>query len=389
MSGETLLLVVASSAAIAAVVGVAAWILLRLMTRAPIMVHLVTVAAAAVSAVVGGILVASNAMYLSETDVQLALAIALTSGAVAILVAVLLGGRVARAAGVLRRAAADLGNGVPVRTAGETGLAIGEFRAVLDELAASDVRLRAARSEIERQEKARQDLVVRITHDLRVPLAGIRAQAEALQDGVAPDPDRFLTRIVGQVDRVDRLVDDLFAVSRLDAGALALRLEPTSLGDLASDVAADVRAVADAAGVSLTVDILRDAVVDVDPLQLGRAIANLVANALQHTPGGSGVRVVVEAGRAQARVAVHDEGPGIPDGDAEQLFAAGWRGTAARSPHAVDITAGAGLGLAIARGIARAHGGDVSAVNAPCGGAVFTLAIPVTGASPTPSVENA
>ncbi|ODT12200.1 MAG: hypothetical protein ABS61_00160 [Microbacterium sp. SCN 70-18] len=376
MSGETLLLVVASSAAIAAVVGVAAWILLRLMTRAPIMVHLVTVAAAAVSAVVGGILIASNAMYLSETDVQLALAIALSSGAVAILVAVLLGGRVARAAGILRSAAADLGNGVPIQTAAETGLSIGEFRAVLDELAASDARLRAARSEIERQERARQDLVVRITHDLRVPLAGIRAQAEALQDGVAPDPDRFLTRIVGQVDRVDRLVDDLFAVSRLDAGALALRLEPTSLGDLASDVVADVRAVADAAAIELTVDIRRDAVAEVDPLQLGRALANLVANALQHTPEGSGVRVVVDADRARARIAVEDGGPGIREDDSEHLFSAGWRGTEARSPHAVDITAGAGLGLAIARGIARAHGGDVTAANTPSGGAVFTLEVP-------------
>lgn len=389
MNGETLLLVVASSSAIAAVVGLAAWILLRLVTRAPILVHLVTVAAAAVSAVVGGILVASNAMYLSETDVQLALAIALSSGAVAILVAVLLGGRVARAAGILRSAAADLGNGVPVRTAAETGLAIGEFRAVLDELAASDARLRAARSEIERQEKARQDLVVRITHDLRVPLAGIRAQAEALQDGVAPDPDRFLTRIVGQVDRVDRLVDDLFAVSRLDAGALALRREPTSLGDLASDVVADVRAVADAAGVELTVDIRRDAVAEVDPLQLGRALANLVANALQHTPDGGRVRVAVDAGRARARIAVHDGGPGIREEESELLFSAGWRGTQARSPHAVDITAGAGLGLAIARGIARAHGGDVTASNSPGGGAVFTLEVPAGGASQQPGVENA
>ncbi|NYF16911.1 signal transduction histidine kinase [Microbacterium sp. AK009] len=377
MTTWDLLLVVAYSAGIAAAVGLLAWALLRLIAGARIIVHLVTVVVAAVAAVVGGVLVAAQAMYLSDTDVQLALAIAVTSGIVAIGVALLLGARISRAARVLGDAARDLGAGVAVSPTAASTLPVGEFRTVLRELADSDARLRQAREEVERQETARSDLVVRIAHDLRVPLAGIRAQAEALQDGLAPDPDRYLDQIAAQVDRVNRLVDDLFAISRIDAGTLALRLQPTSLGDLASDVAADLRAVADAAEIDLSVEVDADATIDADPLQLGRAIANLVANALQHAPDGGHVRVRVTVDDEWARVIVVDDGPGIPDADRDRLFDAGWRGTAARSPHALDVGGGAGLGLAIARGVVQAHGGHVDLEDTGGGGAEFVIALPV------------
>ncbi|AZC13194.1 HAMP domain-containing sensor histidine kinase [Microbacterium sp. ABRD28] len=386
MTAPDLLIVVASSAGIAAAVGIAAWALLRFFAGARIIVHVITVVVAAVAAVVGGVLVAAQAMYLSETDVQLALAIAVTSGLVAIVVAVLLGARISRAAGALGDAARDLGAGIAVSSAEATTLPVAEFRAVLRELAASDARLREARDEVERQAVARQELVVRIAHDLRVPLAGIRAQAEALQDGLAPDPDRYLAQIAAQVDRVNRLVDDLFAVSRIDAGALALRRQPTSLGDLASDVAANVRAVAEAARIELAVDVAADATVEVDPSEFGRAIANVIANALQHAPAGGHVGVRVDAGGDTARVTVTDDGPGIAPGDVEYLFDPGWRGTTARSPHALDLGGGAGLGLAIARGVARAHGGDVTTVALPGRrGAAFVVEIPLLKPLPSPA----
>lgn len=377
MTVPDVLFVVACAAGVAAIVGAVAWALLRIFSGAKLMVHVITLVAAAVLAVVGGVLVAAQAMYLSETDVQLALAIAITSGVVAIAVAVLLGARVARAAGTLRDAARNLGAGQPVTPATRSDLPIGEFRDVLDELSATDARLRSASEKIHRQQTARQELVVRIAHDLRLPLAGIRAQAEALQDGLAADPDRFLSQIVGQVDRVNRLVDDLFAISRIDAGELTLRRQPVSLGDLASDTAADMRAIADAQGIGLDVEVRADATVSADPLQLGRAIGNLLANALQHTPEGGRIRLRVDADAERAEVSVADDGDGIATDDLGSLFDAGWRGTAARSPHAVDISGGAGLGLAIARGIARAHGGDVTAANPPGGGAIFTISVPV------------
>jgi signal transduction histidine kinase len=373
MSGTELLTVIGVSAGIAAIVGFVAWLLLRRFARAPITVHLVTVVVAAVASVVGGVMVATQAMYLSDRDARIALVIAVTSGAVAVVTASLLGLEIARAARVLRGAAEGLGRGVPVE---RQPVAIGEFRAVLDELAASDARLRAARDEIDRQEHARRELITRIAHDLRVPLAGIRAQAEALQDGLAPDPDRYLAQIGAQVDRVDALVTDLFAVSQIDAGTLRLRRERVSLADVASDAVAELRGLADGAGVTFAFTATGAGTVDGDAVQLGRAVTNLLANALQHTPSGGRVAVAVAEVEGEVRLTVADGGPGFAADDLEHAFEAGWRGSDARSPHRLDLTGGAGLGLAIVRGIARAHGGEASAANAPGGGAVLTLTLP-------------
>ncbi|UIP57286.1 sensor histidine kinase [Agromyces marinus] len=376
MTGTDLVLVIAVSAGIAAIVGLAAWLLLRRFAWAPIVVHLVTVVVAAVASVVGGVLVATQAMYLSDHDAQIALVIAVTSGAVAILTASILGAEIARAARVLRSAAEDLGRGVPVV---RRPLPIGEFRAVLDELAASDVRIRTAREELERQEQARRELVTRVAHDLRVPLAGIRAQAEALQDGLAPDPDRYLERIAAQVDRLDALVADLFAVSQIDAGTLRLRTERVSMADVASDAVSELRGLAGGAGVSLEFTASAAGTVDGDAVQLGRVVTNLLANAMQHTPAGGRIAVAVAEDDGRVRLEVVDGGPGFAVDDLPHAFEAGWRGSDARSPHRLDVTGGAGLGLAIVRGIARAHSGDATVANAAGGGALVTVILPAAG----------
>jgi len=378
VTAADLLLVIALSAAIAAAVGAAAWVVLRSIARAPIVVHLITVVVAAVAAVVAGVLVAAQAMYLSEHDASVTIAITVTSGTVAVITASILGSLISRSARALRAAAEDLGHDVPVQA---RPLPVKEFRDVLDQLAASDTRLRAARDAITRQEGARNDLVTRIAHDLRVPLAGIRAQAEALQDGLAPEPDRYLAQITAQVDRVDALVSDLFAVSQIDAGTLAPRLERVSVADIASDAAADLRTLADAAGIRLDVAAADGGLVDADAGQLTRAIANLLANALQHVSPGGHVLVTVRTDGDRVRVGVEDDGPGFAPGEAMHAFEAGWRGSAARSPHRLDLTGGAGLGLAIARGIARAHGGDATAANRPQGGARVEIQLPATAAT--------
>ncbi|MEV1129734.1 HAMP domain-containing sensor histidine kinase [Agromyces sp. NPDC049794] len=378
MTGADLILVIALSAAIAAAVGATAWMVLRSISRAPIVVHLITMVVAAVAAVVGGVLVAAQAMYLSEHDARVTIAITVTSGTVAVITASILGSLISRSARALTAAAEDLGHDVPVQ---KRPLPVKEFRDVLDQLAASDARLRAARDAITRQERARNDLVTRIAHDLRVPLAGIRAQAEALQDGLAPEPDRYLAQITAQVERVDALVSDLFAVSQIEAGTLAPRRERVSLADVASDAAADLRTLADAAGIRLDVTAAEPGVVDADAGQLTRAIANLLANALQHVSPGGHVLVTVRGDGDRVRVAVEDDGPGFAPGEAMHAFEAGWRGSAARSPHRVDLTGGAGLGLAIARGIARAHGGDATAANRSQGGARVEIELPATTAA--------
>jgi signal transduction histidine kinase len=378
VTGADLLLVIALSAAIAAAVGAAAWVVLRSIARAPIVVHLITVVVAAVAAVVAGVLVAAQAMYLSEHDARVTIAITVTSGTVAVITASILGSLISRSARALRAAAEDLERDVPVQA---RPLPVKEFRDVLDQLAASDTRLRTARDAITRQEGARNDLVTRIAHDLRVPLAGIRAQAEALQDGLAPEPDRYLAQITAQVDRVDALVSDLFAVSQIDAGTLAPRLERVSVADVASDAAADFRTLADAAGIRLDISVADGGVVDADAGQLTRAIANLLANAVQHVSPGGHVLVTVRTDGDRVRVGVEDDGPGFAPGEAMHAFEAGWRGSAARSPHRLDLTGGAGLGLAIVRGIARAHGGDATAANRPQGGARVEIQLPATTAA--------
>ncbi|WP_249353783.1 HAMP domain-containing sensor histidine kinase [Microbacterium sp. 2FI] len=368
--------VVAVSAGIAVGVGLVAWVVLRRAARAPIAVHLVTIVVAAVASVTGGVLVAAQAMYLSEHDARIAITIAVTSGVVAVVAALLVGSQISRSARMLRGAAEDLGNGIPVEV---RPIAVGEFRAVLEELAASDARLTAAREQIAQQEVTRRDLVTRITHDLRVPLAGIRAQAEALQDGLARDPERYIAQIVAQTDRVDAMVSDLFAVSQIDAGTLPLRRERVSLADVASDAASDLRPLAEAAGVELDVVATDPGTVEADAGQLARAVANLLANALQHTPAGGGIRVDVSRDGDAALLVVGDDGPGFAAGEVDRVFEAGWRGDTARSPHRIDITGAAGLGLAIVRGIARAHGGEATAGNGDGGGARVAVRLPLAG----------
>lgn len=232
---------------------------------------------------------------------------------------------------------------------------------------------REAELERDRQvESRRRELVSWMSHDLRTPLAGITAMSEALQDGVAPDPSDYLARLNREATRLDAMVGDLIALSRLRGpGAAAVR-EDVSLRDLVSGVLEQAGPVAERAGVRLTGDAQRSAHVRVDPREVARAVTNLVANAIRHTPAGGTVQVgVAEAdGWAVARVA--DECGGIPTGDLGHLFEPGWRGDDARSPGA---GAGAGLGLAIAKGVAEAHGGSVEVVNAD-GGCVFTLRIP-------------
>lgn len=379
MTPGDLLLVIAVSAAVAVGVGLIAWVVLRRAARAPIVVHLVTIVVAAVASVAGGVLIAAQAMYLSEHDARIAITIALTSGVVAVIAASLLGSQLSRSARTLQSAAEDLGNGIPIRA---RPIPVGEFRAVLDQLAASDARLTAARDQIAHQEQTRRELVTRIAHDLRVPLAGIRAQAEALQDGLAPDPERYVAQIVSQTDRVDALVSDLFAVSQIDSGTLPMRRERVSLADVASDAASDLRAIAEGSGVGLEVVAEDAGVVEADAGQLTRAIANLLANALQHSPPGGRVTVRVTREDRALQVIVDDDGPGFRADELENAFEAGWRGGEARSPHRIDITGGAGLGLAIVRGIARAHGGDAAAENRPGGGGRVVLWVPPAVAKP-------
>ena len=221
------------------------------------------------------------------------------------------------------------------------------------------------RSDLERVrqvERSRRETIRWLSHDLRTPLAGIRALAESLEDGAVDDPRAAHGRIVHEVDRMDGMVDDIAELSRLHGPEAAVRSEAAGLDDLVSDAVASVAPLAAADGVTIVAGDLSGATVEVDPRAVTRAVSNVLRNAVQHTGSGGRVSVSTTTRGGVVEVAVTDGCDGIPAADLEQLFEPGWRGDTARHDR------GMGLGLTIAREVARAHGGDARAANRPDGG---------------------
>jgi signal transduction histidine kinase len=196
--------------------------------------------------------------------------------------------------------------------------------------------------------------------------------AEALEDGLAADPPRYHKQMRAEAERLATMVDDLFELSRIQSGALRLSPDQIALGDLVSDVLASTEALAREHGVRLDGSATGRLVVRADPRELSRALTNLLANAIRHTPPGGGVHVEVRPGDGDVLLAVADGCGGIPEADLPHVFDLAWRGTDARSP-APD--SGAGLGLAIVRGVVEAHGGSVRVMNTG-DGCCFEMRLP-------------
>ncbi len=231
----------------------------------------------------------------------------------------------------------------------------------------------AARAMDAELEARRRELVAWTSHDLRTPLAGIRAMAEALEDGVAPDPAAYHRRIREQVDRLSAQVNDLLALSRLHSGQLRLAPAQVRLHDLISDTLASASPLARERGVRLSGSCPPAATVYADEAGLSRALDNLVVNAVRYSRPDSEVRLEASSDGRTATVRVADSCGGIPVPDLPRLFEPGWRGSAARTPGD-----GAGLGLAIVHGLVTASGGTVSVANHG-GGCVFEVTLPATG----------
>jgi len=216
-----------------------------------------------------------------------------------------------------------------------------------------------------------------MSHDLRTPLAGLRALAEGLEDGVIEDQAAALRQMRHTVERLNGLVGDLFELSRLtsDEGAPAPARGPVSLLEIAHDVVGEASEHARQARVELCLDVADDTdrlAVHGDADELARALGNLIGNAVRHT--GPGGRVTVSARRGQdgsIRVAVSDGCGGIATADLPRLFDVGWRA----EPERGTADAGAGLGLAIAKGVVESHAGRISVDNVE-GGCRFAVELP-------------
>jgi signal transduction histidine kinase len=251
-----------------------------------------------------------------------------------------------------------------------------ELQELSAELAATHERLAQARSRERALEASRRELVAWVSHDLRTPLAGLRAMAEALEDQVVIDPrevSQYHSQIRREVDRLTLMIDDLFELSRIHAGALRLSRRMVGLEDLVAEVVASAEPVARHKGVRLTGAAVRGMPVFVDSAEMGRALRNLVTNAIRHTPPDGGVDVLAEVQGGMACVSVSDACGGIPPADLPRVFDVAFRGESARTPGPQE---GAGLGLSIARGIVEAHSGQIAVRNAGPG-CQFLIRLPL------------
>jgi signal transduction histidine kinase len=221
-------------------------------------------------------------------------------------------------------------------------------------------------------EARRREMVAWVSHDLRTPLAGIRAMAEALEDDLTPDPSSYHRRIREEVDRLATMVDDLLGLSRLQSGQWDLHLEPVRLRDLVSDSLAGASALAEQRGVRLTGACADDVTAYADEPLLSRALTNLVVNAVRYTPPDGSVHIQAESEGGTTTLRVSDTCGGIPEADLSRLFDAGWRGEAARTPGAAS---GAGLGLAVVHSVVDTLGGTVEVINRGAG-CVFEILLP-------------
>jgi signal transduction histidine kinase len=249
-----------------------------------------------------------------------------------------------------------------------------ELARVEKELAEARQTLADARRRERAAERSRQELVSFMSHDLRTPLAGLRALAEGLEDGVIADVPGTLRHIRNTVDRMTIMVDDLFALSRVQGAPEPRELSLVALSELVSDVTAEAEATARTANVRLEVDVPEH-----DNLavlgrheDLSRALGNLVSNAIRHTEPEQIVRVSADrAEDGSVRVLVMDGCGGIPEAHLDRLFDTGWRGSPARG----STDGGAGLGLAIARGVVESHQGEIAVRNTETG-CCFEVALP-------------
>jgi signal transduction histidine kinase len=242
-------------------------------------------------------------------------------------------------------------------------------------------RLGAARAREQALEASRRELVAWVSHDLRTPLAGLRAMAEALEDQVVTDPRevrRYHSQIRLETDRLAGMIDDLFQLSKIHAGTLRLSPRLVGLEDLIAEVAASAEPVARAKGVRLTGAAASGMAVHIDPAEFGRAVRNLVTNAIRHTPRDGTIQLLGEIRSGMACVCVADECGGIPPGDLPRVFDVAFRGENARTP---DPSGGAGLGLSIARGIVEAHSGQIGVRNTGPG-CQFTISLPLARPAP-------
>jgi signal transduction histidine kinase len=379
MSTRDLIELGAIAVAITAVGVTAGAVLLRTTAQRSIAAQVSAVAIITVAAVGLGAYVAARRMFISEHDLTTLEIVLIAAGTVGIVSALLLGARVGHAVHQLaldaRTLTLDSSNAI-----GTAAPAARELTALQQELRTMQRRLADAAARERLLEASRRELVASVSHDLRTPLAGMCAILEALEDDIIDDQatkDCYLRTLHDEARQLSTLIDDLFELSRADAGLLRLRPQRVPLTDLVSDVLAGFAPIAAAKQIHLVGTVTSDPPeVTVSPPELSRALRNIVENAVRHTPHDG--TIIVEVGidptkPPHAFVSVHDSGGGVAERDLAHVFDTAFQADPARR------RGGAGLGLAIAKRFVEAHHGELTASNDGAG-AKFTIRLPASHA---------
>lgn len=277
----------------------------------------------------------------------------------------------------MRRAAAPVGDLIEASGRIEEG----DFSTRVPETGPREVRalaraFNAMSARLEETEQQRRSALADVSHELRTPLTVIQANLEALLDGVYPADAEHLQPIVEETRVLERLIDDLRTLTLVEAGSLVLHREPTDLGVLLAEVAAGYRSQAEQAGINLAVAVADDLPpLDIDPARIREVVANLLTNALRHTPRDGNVELTAHLAGDRVEVIVHDTGTGIPADQLDRIFDRFYR-----SPD----SPGSGLGLPIAKSLAEAHGGTMTASSGANTGTAVQFRLPVTSDRPEP-----
>ena len=300
------------------------------------------------------IAIAAQSMFINDRDLELLMWALVPAVLAAAIVAVAIARPVARDAervfvAAMRVADGDLAARTGVIRTDELGQAAAMFDTMVDRLEAI--------------EQERSLMLSSISHDLRTPLAALRASVEAIRDGVAPDPDLYLSGMEGQITALAALVDDLQLHSRLVSGTVELRRTRLDLTELADEAMETMRPLALSRRVELALQAHERVIVEADGPQLSRVLRNLLENAIRHSPDGSTVVVAVAVDAGTATLRVIDHGDGFPPAFRDRAFEPFTRADPARDTR----TGTAGLGLSIARAIVAAHGGSIAITDGPGG----------------------
>ncbi len=278
------------------------------------------------------------------------------------------------ASDAVRRAAAPVGDLIEASGRVEAG----DFSARVPEDGPREVRslaraFNSMSSRLEEMEAQRRSTLADVSHELRTPLAVIQGNVEALLDGVYSADAEHLEPILDEIRVMERLIEDLRTLTLVEAGSLVLHRAPTDLGDLLPDVAAGYRNQAEQAGVQLIVTVADNVpVLDVDPARLREVVANLLTNALRHTPRGGSIDLAGRLVGKEVEVTVRDTGSGMSPEQLDRIFDRFYR-----SPD----SPGSGLGLPIARDLVQAHGGTLTATSELSRGTTLRFTLPISAPS--------